>query len=646
MKRVATGGDLGRTVKVRRVDALIEDVTPVTETAPGPEIPELASAVAPFELGNAPPPHAWARVSYADLRVAVGHNTPIRRYDDKKKPIPPYVRFKRIKDAVAAMRDPDTLKIPGCRGVVVAQDLTRVKRDIYGNRHIEDMGGAKCYYVTTMPYLEHMLQSNRWNSERYFYESTTLNRPLHLFADLDPKMDSETSWFRTIGEFEEFMVEALDEMEKFICERLCVDPEAVHVSVCESNRAGRASWHITWEVEGRMFKDFRSVGAFMRSFEYYAVLKSGERSVYDKTSRWYTQRPDGGLPEWIIDMTVYNINRCFRTVFSTKAKHANAGGHYMKPCLIPDGLDEAGGLDGCSPKAAIVRCQSMIFPMFGDAGDEVFLLDWPEPGDECLPASRTNARNWHWPLGSVPEHAHHLMSKQWRHAPEGFVKRKVRARIAGTPKGGDRQGVRGHESNMAAAVSMRIEPELIKNLVATVPLLWRACIEDLARRTCVGGEKSSEFRALLAEGANATMNVEYSPDTNSLYVDHRTRICAERTACTQGRERSHKSNQTYLSVREEHSGDLGFGDGEGGGESGGGSGCVLIHWECFGTTHENASSVRTREVTRAMRASYVLRGEAARETAKALAAVRQACQVRPAAVLAALMRRLGMGSGM
>ena len=625
------GGEGEAARKTRRMD----------DASGAPEIPELASAEDPFELGDHPPLHAWARVTYADVRVAVGHGQPLRRKLPSGKVAPMFKRCKKMKDeAIPALNDERTLNIPGCKGIIVAQDLTRVTRDWCGNVVIEDMKGAKCYYVTTMPHLEHMLCSDRWRNERYFYECTPINRPLHLFADLDPKMDTDTSWFATIPEFEEFMVEALAEFEQFICERLGVEASAVHVSVCESNRAGRASWHITWEVEGRMFRDFRSVGAFMRSFEYYAILKAGDRSVYDETNRWYTQKKDGGLPEWIVDMTVYNINRCFRTLYSTKAKHASSGGHYMNPCRIPAGLYTAGGTDGCSERVARIRAQSMIFPVFGQPDDELYIVNWPEPGDACLPAHSTNGTHWHWPLGSVPEHAYPLMSKRWHHPPEGFTRFKVRrARLgggSGDGSGSSRSGRRVMEANSATAKQFQLDPALIKRLIDTVPDLWKACVKDMANRTCRGGEESSEHRAIMARGRTANMDVEYVPDTNSLHVDHRTHMCPQRSASTQGKTHAHDNNQTYLYVHEER------GDDEGEGEGVRSRG-VCLNWLCFGTTHEVGADLRAREASKAMAGRYILHGKEAHATAEAFMAVRQACQVRPAAVLSALMRNLGMG---
>jgi len=621
MKRKITQGQQGSRLQVAgRKATKREGAGEATSAAPIPSVP---SAADPFSLGDKPPPHAWARVTYADLRVAVGH----MKHS-------PYLLYKRITPAVEALNNPSTLGLPGCLGVIVAQNKTRVSFDGEGNRVVQELHGSMQYYVTTMRGLEDMLTKDRWVNERYFYESLSVGRPLHLFADLDPKMDQPTSWFTTIAEFEDFMVEVLAEINRYLCERLCVTEEAIHVSVCESNRAGRASWHITWEVEGRMFRDFNSAGAFMRCFEVDAVLRGGECSVYDSTSRWYMQREDGGLPEFIIDMNVYNNpNRCFRTVFSTKAKHVSVGGHYMKPCLIPDGLDTAGGLDGCGPHVAVIRAQSMIFPVFGEPEDEVYLLDWPYPGHNSTEKRTTTLPNVHWPLASVPEKAHHLMTKQWWNPPEGFAATKGRrARLKPAEGASGSSSVSGRagkvtESGQLQAAQLRIAPGLVAHLVSTVKPLWRACVEDLAKRTAPG--KSAAYSALIRRGEGALLDVEYQQDTNSLYIDHRTHLCPRRAVLTRGAKVGHENNQTYLYVHEAL-------------DDAHDQATVMLYWKCFGTTHETTVDARDQEVARAVSGRYRLRGPEAQATAEALAAIRDACQVRPAAVIAALMRKLGL----
>ena len=132
--------------------------------------------------------------------------------------------------------------------------------------------------------------------ERCFFEVIELDKPCHLYIDLDvdlvkyPMIDVHDVKDMVCGHIESVLY------DKF-------DKEDVSKIVAESSNDKKGSLHILYKIKGMVFANNAHVGAFMRRIKKFKVDPIPQ---------------DKDIWQLFVDMCVYSRNRLFRMLGSTK----------------------------------------------------------------------------------------------------------------------------------------------------------------------------------------------------------------------------------------------------------------------------------------------------------------------------------------
>ncbi len=185
--------------------------------------------------------------------------------------------------------------------------------------------GAKKFFVCSYDRMERILKSSEL--EKHYYEIIQDGIACNLYIDIDIDLSVNNI---NKAEIEKLINELISNMKNFMIElSYATEFDDITFLCLDSTTDIKFSRHYIIKTKKGWFKNVCHCGAFMRQFANYCYKLEGVSSPYN--SKWWfkikkpkklTKIYEGG--GFIIDLSVYNVNRNFRTIFSSKKGKPNA----------------------------------------------------------------------------------------------------------------------------------------------------------------------------------------------------------------------------------------------------------------------------------------------------------------------------------
>ncbi len=192
-------------------------------------------------------------------------------------------------------------------------DLPVFSKDVLYNNKV-----IKSYLVCSYDKMEIILNSDL---EKNFYEVIRGDLPCNLYIDIDIDLTLNNT---SVSELEELMNELIINIKNFMLIMNYASELNDITYIClDSTTEVKFSRHFIFRTKKGWFKNCNHCGAFLRRFANYCYELEGVSSPYN--SKWWfkikkpkkvTKNFEGG--GFLIDLSIYNPNRNFRTIFSAK----------------------------------------------------------------------------------------------------------------------------------------------------------------------------------------------------------------------------------------------------------------------------------------------------------------------------------------